>query len=169
MPSPLFIDFEASGLDRHSWPIEIGAAWIEGEGLGRTVQVWSSLIRPERHWPMSCWSEHSAAVHGIPLDELRRAPRAEEVAREFLRLAGGSVIVSDAPEFDGRWLGRLLDSVDHNRQVEVRDFDALAFARFKALQLDRVYERLARIRVPHRAGPDAQRLARGWLAGLMGA
>jgi len=29
----VFIDFEASGLGPDSWPIEVGLAWIEGDGV----------------------------------------------------------------------------------------------------------------------------------------
>jgi DNA polymerase III subunit epsilon len=63
-----YIDFEASSLSPGSWPIEIGMAWIEGGG----VQSWSSLIQPDPSWDMEDWSQSSAIIHNISLEELDR-------------------------------------------------------------------------------------------------
>lgn len=152
----IFVDFEASGLGRFSWPIEIGLAWIEAG----TVRIWSSLIRPAPGWSMDDWVPESEAIHGIPRADLEAAPSALMVAVEASGLMKGKTVCSDAPEFDGKWAARLLDEMPdpffidpvyiHNALIEV-----LSEAR-----LDRFYEKLGRIPAPHRAGPDAGRYAR---------
>jgi hypothetical protein len=156
------VDLEACALSHDSWPIEIGAGWIAGDD----VAVVSSLIRPHPSWPRSAWSSVSAAVHGIAEAELEMAPSAAEVAARFAGMLAGSVVLSDAPTWDGRWLQRLMATLDPAPRIAVTDFDAAVRARFGARAFDAVYERLARLRAPHRAGPDARRLALAWRAGL---
>lgn len=157
----MFIDFEASGLGRDSWPIEIGISWI----ADNSVCVEASLIRPEADWPISSWSAESAVVHGIALAALAAAPLAETVAARFTGLMSGALVLSDAPEYDQRWLDRLLSTLPTPPGITLRDFDAAAHGVFTGPALDALYERLNLTRAPHRAGPDAARLARAWLAG----
>lgn len=99
----VFIDFEASSLSPESWPIEVGIAWIEQQG----VVVESKLIQPEPDWSLDDWSEESAAVHNIPFADLKTAEPAEDVACWLKEILGDNILVSDAPEFDQRWLDRL--------------------------------------------------------------
>lgn len=160
----VFLDFEASSLDPDSWPVEVGLAWLAEDG----VQVRSSLIQPHYDWPMHAWSRVSARVHGIPLRELRRAPPAPDVARWVAGLVADGVLVSDAPEWDGRWLARLNDAVDGLTVPRVVDFDQAVATRFAEAAVRRVYAALDRIPAPHRAGPDATRLAQAWAAGMRG-
>ena len=63
----LFLDFEACALGPSSWPIEIGAAWIE-EGKVRPA---SRLIRPHPSWPRDAWSTGSPT----PSSSAPRLPR----------------------------------------------------------------------------------------------
>ena len=153
------LDFEASSLSEESWPIEIGLSWLEhGE-----VRTWSSLIRPAPDWAIDDWSPQSASVHGISLSELMDAPSATEVAETLFRVIGGRRLVSDAPEFETRWLDRLLRAAGRPENPSVEDFDGASFAMFDGYALDLLYETVERRPAPHRAGPDAARLARGWL------
>lgn len=153
----IFVDVEASGPAADSGPLELGAAWISDN----VVKVRSSLIRPRPSWPLSAWSPQSAAVHGVPLDALASAPEADEVAETFGELFAGSILVSDAPQYDQRWFDKLFGS----RGPQLRDFHHEAASRFgpNSNALDRLNETLARSPAPHRAGPDARRLARAWL------
>ena len=153
------LDFEASSLSVQSWPIEIGLSWIERGA----VQTWHSLIRPATDWDLADWSPQSAAVHGIPLSDLEAAPSASSVAREFLNILEGRQLVSDAPEFEARWLSRLLGAIGENQIPLIEDFDSVSFAMFSNYALDMLYETVERRPAPHRAGPDSARLARGWL------
>lgn len=52
----VFLDFEASSLTKHSYPIEI--AWVFEDGRSRTF-----LIRPAPGW--TDWSAKAEAIHGI--------------------------------------------------------------------------------------------------------
>ena len=160
----IFLDFEASSLDPEGWPIEIGLSWIEGE----EVETEARLIAPHEDWPMSAWSEKSAAVHHISLDLLRAegAPAAE-VAGWYLQMTEGASVVSDAPEFEQRWLRRLLETlpgVDIQGQLaRIEDMHEVVGRMLDDAELDRFYERLERSKAPHRAGPDSARLARALL------
>lgn len=156
------IDFEASSLSAASWPIEVGLSWIEG-GL---VNTWSSLIRPAIDWDLDDWSAQSAEVHGIACPDLESAPEAIVVADRFMKTLAGRIPVSDAPEFDARWLKRLLDTLKHRPYIAVENYDAVSFAHFDGLALDMLYEKLARLPAPHRGGPDSARLAAAWAKAL---
>jgi len=160
----LFIDLEASGLGPVSWLIEIGLAEIVGD----EIVVRSSLIRPDGSWPASAWSEQSAAVHRIPREDLDAAPPAWTVARDYCAMMRGRVVLSDAPDFDGMWLQRLVDLAIGVPAIDVRAFDVEAHRRFARAPsaLDWLYETRERLQAPHRAGPDAARLARAWREGL---
>lgn len=153
------LDFEASSLSQESWPIEVGLSWI----ANGHVQTWSSLIRPDPAWDLDDWSPQSAEVHGIPLTELEDAPSAAEVAEVFLDVVGRRRLASDAPEFEVRWLSRLLRATGRVETPSIEDFDAVSFAVFSGYALDILYETVERRPAPHRAGPDTARLAQGWL------
>lgn len=156
-----FLDFEASSLSRRSYPIEIGCAWIEAD---RVVHI-AELIRPDPSWPPD-WSAESAAVHGIGPEALAIAEPAVSVARRFAALLAGRTIVSDAPEFDGRWLGRLLELMPERPPLGIVDFDALLHVVMSHEAQRAAYADLAHTPTPHRAGGDAAKLATAWLAGV---
>jgi DNA polymerase III epsilon subunit-like protein len=156
------LDFEASSLSAHSWPIEVGISWIEE----KQVKTWSSLIRPHPVWDTSDWSSKSEAVHGIPLLDLQAAPPAAQVASELLTMASGLILTSDAPEFEFHWLSRLFDAWGCAQAHEIEDFHAVSFRLYSGFALDMLYETLEQTKVPHRAGPDSARLAGGWLKAL---
>lgn len=161
---PVFIDFEASGLGEDSWPVEIGVAWL----AGNQIEMRSSLIRPRPEWPASEWSPESAAIHGIPREALNSAPSADAVATEYAALLAGRLVLSDARLYDERWWRRLAVLLDPVQDVVIRDFEVTAFASFRRSPhaLDVVLETYTRTHAPHRAGPDARRLAKAWLEGL---
>ena len=158
----IFMDFEASGLCPQSWPIEIGLSWIEGAA----IKAWSSLIRPEPGWDIEAWDPVSARVHGIPFDELARAPAAGLVAAEAAKRISGTTVCSDAPKHDERWARRLF--LEASQPVSLRIFDIYsAFEHLlSGMGMDHAYEKLSRLPVPHRAGPDAERYACALLHGL---
>jgi hypothetical protein len=60
---PVFIDFEASSLNKDSYPVEV--AWVFEDGRSR-----SFLIRPAPGW--TDWSAEAEAIHGISRDQLDR-------------------------------------------------------------------------------------------------
>lgn len=158
-----FLDFEASSLDRNSWPIEVGLSWIDNR---REIQTFESLIRPAPHWSEDAWSQASALVHNIPRSSLKNAPRVEVVAQGLLEALAGRIALSDAPPFERHWLDQLLGAAGVTTDVQIEDFEAITLSAFSPRALDFLYERLERVVAPHRAGADSARLAKGWLAGM---
>ncbi|KQI69167.1 hypothetical protein AN189_06235 [Loktanella sp. 3ANDIMAR09] len=158
----IFIDFEACSLSEGSWPIEVGLAWIE-DG---TVQSWSSLIRPDLGWDPDAWSDDSAHIHGISRSMLNKAPLASDVALQVMDQLHGKLAVSDAPAFDHAWATRLTETVGIVPTTFV-DFDSVlgALCQGDMARLNDVFAHLETIHTPHRAGPDAARLARAVLHG----
>lgn len=172
-----FVDVEASGLHKTSYPIEI--AWC-----GLDLRPVSMLIKPLPEWGLADWSTQSEQVHGISRDTLMREGRdARECAEAMAQALAGCAVYSDAPGFDAKWLMTLFEATDVRpgfgmRQVE--DAQALcarmAARPFRSLQgLVTVIEDVGRVyKHTHRAGDDCLRMAaqcRGlyddvWLAGV---
>jgi hypothetical protein len=158
-----FLDFEASSLDKNSWPMENGLSWID---RNLEVQTFESLIRPAPEWPESAWSPVSAQIHNIPRIDLNMASDPLFVANRFLEALNGRIPLSDAVPFERFWLDRLFDAAGVATVVLIDHFDAVTLNALSPRALDHLYERLDRTRAPHRAGPDSARLAHAWLAGL---
>ncbi len=168
---PAFIDFEASSLKPKSWPIEVGIAWVNN---GR-VAVEAQLIRPEPSWSIDDWHPASEKVHRIPRGALNEAETAGNVAMWLRGKLQGKRVVSDAPEFDQRWLDRLMKTACEQHEIRIDDFDRVVWWAFSEMdgqiapgRLHDVYSHLANETTIHRAGEDAAKLARAWLAGIMG-
>ncbi|UWR55513.1 3'-5' exonuclease [Phaeobacter inhibens] len=164
-PSPVFIDFEASSLSVESWPIEVGIAWLEGK---RVISD-SKLIRPRSEWPEDDWNPVSEEVHGILRADLDGANSADDVASWLLEAIAGRTLVSDAPEFDQRWLDRLLGGPG----PQIDDFDRVLWMAFSHEdgtiapgRLNKAYKNRLTRRTIHRAGDDAAGLCYAWRAGL---
>jgi hypothetical protein len=153
----LFLDFEASALTPGSWPVEIGYAWI---AQGR-VRSRASLIAPRPEWSMDDWSASAAGVHGISQAELADAPAADAVAAETDAFADFDV-VSDNPRWEQVWLDRLRTGRD--RRIEVRPLARVIAERLDEDAASTLACALFRSELPHRAGPDAERLAAAWAA-----
>jgi DNA polymerase-3 subunit epsilon len=156
----VFIDFQASSLERGSWPIEIGIAQVRSDG---SVYVQSNFIRPHPSWPEKLWSPASAQIHGIPRRRLDSAHTAEIIAAEYLELIAGKTRVSDAPKFDNRWLDMLGSTISATDIFDVVGFN-VAIAQFGFSGIRRFHAFLDRFPPSHRAGDDAARLAMAWLA-----
>ncbi|MCW3781562.1 3'-5' exonuclease [Defluviimonas salinarum] len=153
--SVIFLDFEAASLQ--GWPVEIGLSWL-AEGKVRT---WASLIRPRPDWSDDLWDPAAEKIHGICRAMLDEAPSADQIAAEVLSRISDRILVSDAPEFDARWLEWLT-----GERIEVELFGVFAFKTVSSRGLPPLFDRLARLKVPHRAGPDSARLAKAWHHGL---
>ncbi|TMV05677.1 hypothetical protein FGK63_16695 [Ruegeria sediminis] len=158
-----FIDFEASSLRRGSFPIEVGLACIEGSEI-RTASV---LVRPAKHWNMSSWSLESQKLHGISRDLLEsEGLDVQAVSNWLVAQIAGKVVVSDAPGHDQRWLDMLLKARGFEPNILLAGMDAL-LSRFTGPAYDAACETLAALPQPHRAGPDAERLARAYAAAMI--
>lgn len=162
---PVFVDFEASSLSMHSWPIEAGLAWLQGQH----VIVQSKLIRPRPEWPVDDWSNTSGEVHGISKAELKDADTADDVALWLVETVGTRTLVSDAPEFDQRWLDRLLAEPG----PKIEDFNRMLWDAFSQDngtispgRLHHAYKNMRHRKTIHRAGEDAANLCFAWRAGI---
>jgi DNA polymerase III subunit epsilon len=158
----IFLDFEASSLSSNSWPVEIGLSWLRDDG---EVESHARYIRRFPTWSMDDWSEQSETVHQIPYGILKsKGLEAPDAAEWFMETTQGRFIGTDAPEFEAKWLRRLLeidrDPVAVNRQIgRLTDFYALIQPILSGPALDMYFERLRRLKAPHRAGPDSARYA----------
>lgn len=162
VPRLRFVDFEASGGGRESWPIEFGWACIvpSAEG-GLSTAGWSRLIRPHESWPESGWSRHAAAVHGIPRHALDAAQDPRLIAKKALSVLDnpGLVVVSDSPVNDQFWLDRLLDTIGAAGRVRIEKVNKPLNGLVAAEGVAEMKLWLSRNKGPHRAGEDARRLA----------
>lgn len=152
----VFIDFEASSLSRHSWPIELGWTVVESY---RVVHSNSRLIKPAPTWDVADWSPVSEELHGITLTMLERdGQSAHAVWQEFQSdLNGVDALFCDAPAYDGFWCRRLGDAAGAPGQgLHIRHFANLFSDMNRAL---REWARAKRQYTAHRAGPDALQLA----------
>ncbi len=174
LPNIAFLDFEASSLGKHGYPIEV--AWVFANG-----QEESHLIRPAPTW--TDWDAGAEAVHGIPRGQLiaEGAPL-ETVAQRMVTVLTGAILYATAPSWDGKWLSKLLRAAGLPRHaLRLQDTD-MAHRRalreiLKAgdvpadLQRELMRDILAQAQhrddelgpAAHRALADAQREQRLWL------
>lgn len=120
-----------------------------------------SLIRPRSSWSEDLWDPAAEDLPGVSRPMLDDAPPAHQVAAEVHARIKGRIVVSDAPDFDGCWLELLA-----GERFNVEPFGVLAFKLPNDRAISRLFDRLARMKVPHRAGPDSARLPKAWLLGL---
>jgi hypothetical protein len=96
----VFLDFEASSLDKKSFPIEV--AWVFEDGRSQ-----SYLIRPAVDW--TDWSSEAEQLHGISQRLLHAEGVAvETVANEMMTTLSGHDLYASSPSWDGKWLSVLL-------------------------------------------------------------
>jgi len=109
------IDFEASGLESDSYPIQV--AWNMGD------VVHSHFIDPRYVSQWQGWSLASEAVHNISrsfLHEHGEFPA--DVAKAMNESLGGSTIYSDAVPYDKNWCQRLFDASPYEMAFTFSDF-----------------------------------------------
>ena len=109
------LDFEASGLEAESYPIQV--AWNNDD------EIHSYYINPETANGWSFWSEEAEGVHGISRDYLiKHGLPVEEVAVIMHRELAGKVVFSDAVEYDSWWCSRLFDESSYDVNFQWGDF-----------------------------------------------
>ena len=92
------IDFEASGLDSKSYPIEVGITNGETE--------YTSLIEPLPGWQF--WSEEAEAKHGITSQRLQQqGEQAATVCHALNAHLDGQDVYCDCLPWDNFWLSQL--------------------------------------------------------------
>jgi len=169
----VFLDFEASSLARHSYPIEV--AWVFEDGASET-----HLIRPAPDW--DDWDSAAEAIHHIPRESLLRdGMPPEALGRRMIDLLAGHDLAASAPSWDGKWLSALLRAAGLPRHaLRLRDTEEIQRETARNILLDSVAgehleEEVERIRTAaidalpksptaHRALADAQAERARWLA-----
>ena len=168
----VFLDFEASSLGRHSYPIEV--AWVFEDGKGE-----SHLIRPAPDW--ADWAIDAEAIHGISRDTLIAQGRpVGEVARRMIDVLTGHDLHASAPSWDGKWMSALLRAAGLPRHaLRLSDTEAARAAAAAESLRGRVpeHELAARVAavladvgqwlelqpVRHRALADAEQERQAWI------
>lgn len=112
----VFLDFEASSLCKHGYPIEV--AWVFEDGRGE-----AHLIRPAPDWTE--WDPAAEAIHRISQAQLARDGEPHDaVARRMVEILSGHDLLASAPSWDGKWLSRLLRAASIGRHtLRLRDSD----------------------------------------------
>lgn len=157
---PVFLDFEASSLSKHSYPVEI--AWVFEDGRSR-----SFLIRPAPGW--NDWSSEAEALHGLSRDQLEKdGSEVLVIVDEMVETLAHEDLYASAPSWDGKWLSALLRAAGHPRhELRLRKSDEafravakttlgswLSVTGIEDLVMD-IIEQTKPADPPHRALPDA--------------
>lgn len=158
-----FLDFEASGL--HGVPIEIGVATLFDGGK---IETWSRLIRPAPEWieDDDLWDPLAVMIHGVSREQLLDEGEDPRRVMKDLKERVGVVahFQSDAPGFEAAWLGHLLDITDHHEKTKYRVTHYFDVLKRRFGSPSRAFfladTRLEETHKPHRAGPDAEILAK---------
>jgi hypothetical protein len=111
-----FLDFEASSLAKHSYPIEV--AWVFEDGRSEAY-----LIRPAPQW--TDWDPEAEALHRISRSVLvdRGTPH-DVVAHRMLDALSAHAVYVSAPSWDGKWLSTLLRAAGLPRHaMRLREVD----------------------------------------------
>ena len=119
MTAPLLcLDFEASGLDPRSYPIEVAIADVT-TGLTRE---W--LIAPTSAWLQTgVWEAAAEAMHRLGRAEIIAHGRpVAEVATELSAHTRGAQVLSDMPSHDTKWLRDLYRAIGAEPPFELFDF-----------------------------------------------
>jgi len=168
----VFIDLEASSLTHGGYPIEVG--WAIVDGITSIVSVESHLIKPTKTWKEDGhWDEVSAQVHHIQREKLDcDGEPVGDVCQRLVEKLAGVHCYTDNMQLDGRWLGILFGAwtgrdmiiPQDGLRMRLHDFWSLMSAPlFSDEALLHADAKLSGIPVPHRAGADAERLARRYV------
>ncbi|SHH57836.1 3'-5' exonuclease family protein [Ferrimonas marina] len=100
----IWIDIEASGLEMASYPIEVGFASNTGS-LRESFLIDPDTVPQGVDWTF--WSTAAEGIHKIPREQLAGQLSVYEAAERLNSLLRGCRVLSDAQDFDRRWLDRL--------------------------------------------------------------
>ncbi|MBU3070207.1 hypothetical protein KOI40_10270 [Aestuariicella sp. G3-2] len=110
------IDFEASGLTKSSYPIEVGVTNGSLE--------YQALIRPYEHW--THWSEEAEATHHISRDSLlSEGLDPDHIAFELNNLLVDQTVYCDSVYWDNFWCNALFSDCGMSRSFKLLDIQEL--------------------------------------------
>jgi hypothetical protein len=154
---PAFLDIEASGFGRGSYPIEVGFVLTDGS-------AWCTLVRPEPGW--THWDAAAEALHGIArATALSHGRSVADAADELNRRLRGLTVYSDGWAHDYAWLALLFDAAGREPAFKLDHLrNALGEADAIGWQAARQRMVTAKPMTRHRASNDARLLQLTWLA-----
>lgn len=110
------IDFEASGLSKQSYPIEVG--------LTNGSDEYQALIKPMAHWQY--WSDEAEAVHTLSKSQLESdGLNPAHVAHALNNKLSGQPVYCDSVQWDGFWCNVLFADNSIHQRFEVLDIQDL--------------------------------------------
>jgi len=112
----VFLDFEASSLGDHSYPIEVGWAGEDGSSEAH-------LIRPAPTW--TDWDATAEAIHHLSREQVvAEGEPYDAVARRTLDALRPHDVYVSAPSWDGKWMSVLLRAAGLPRHaLRLKDAD----------------------------------------------
>ncbi len=114
---PSILDFEASGLDAESYPIQV-AVLLNG------AESYDWFIEPEPSWRY--WDPVAESIHGYSRQEIiAKGLPVIEVAVALNHQLKDQTVFCDALEWDGFWLRRLFDAAFIQPCFELHDLSEL--------------------------------------------
>jgi hypothetical protein len=106
------LDFEASGLSKESYPIEVG--------LSNGEVNFGSLIKPLPDWKH--WCEKAESIHNIKREFLlTEGEQAFAIANRLNNLIQYDEVYCDSLEWDGFWLNVLFSSAGLTPYFKLKD------------------------------------------------
>jgi len=152
---PMYIiDFEASGLGKESYPIEV--AWGDARN-----SVTSFLLNPQKMDNWTDWDPRSLEFHHIPREKLiKKGEDPKRIAEIMVKELAGKTLYSDEPRYDKMWKDRLLrDSGYDPELIRIKNLKYFLNKMIKATSpkmkfTDLLEEFSAKTKIPHRAGAD---------------
>ncbi len=152
--SMYIIDFEASGLGKESYPIEI--AWGDGRH-----PVTSFMLNPDCMDGWTDWDPRSMEFHHIPREMLiKEGDDPKRIAGLMVKELAGKTLYSDEPRYDNMWKDRLLKDAGYDPGlIKIKNLKYFLNKMIKATSpkmkfTDLLEEFSAKTKIPHRAGPD---------------
>ena len=141
------IDYEASGLDNNTYPIEIGIAIRESPKAD--IKIWSSLIQPSANWlSKGVWNLKSEEIHGISKKDLENAPELKNIVSASMDFAKGIPLYFDGGKYDFYWHSQIVKEYE-KFTLNIKIIDEI-------VDWKEYMGRLKNMTIKHRAGPDAQ-------------
>lgn len=112
-----FMDIEASGFGKGSYPIEVG--FVDAEGA-----LFCTLVQPEADWQH--WDAEAEALHGIARPLLgTHGKSASWVAQQLNERLAGQTVYCDGWALDYPWLLRLFDAAGRAPTFKLEDLRTL--------------------------------------------
>ncbi len=156
------IEFEASGLNPLSYPIEVG--------LTNGDSNYQSLILPLPHWKH--WCKKAQGVHGINRDILLKEGNSSiVVANNLNALLEGKTIYCDSVRWDSFWCNVLFSDNGIHQKFKILDVNELLLASYSLaesyLQIKIQLEKSGEF-VRHRALDDAKIIREALMKAIKG-